>query len=645
MRKESTTNFLRRGFISTFALVVALLASCSSDSDLINNSEAANGSSADDVLHSGESGLIAEAHSKEFEDIVTRSSLNYNPTAKAMQFAWDENDKLTVFAEDNYQAKQIYNIIPKDNYDNRAHFSSRDFKLTVGKRYFALSKAEDDHPGGPNTNIPDQRNIVVDFSGQKQIGNGSAAHLGNYDFQATSAVCEEEDQLYFDFQHLGATLRMQIRPAEVKDGSTADNVTNFNATKFTSIEIYSSDNSFRQPLRNFDLSKGVQGDGSFTPALEEPDLTGNPDRFTINLYTDDVDHPGIQPYPASNFNDGTDASRNGDYNLIVYMEVPPAVLSGKSVGLILHGLDEHDAPITYYATRNGFNIVAGKSYNVPFVAKQTTDYTVTLKVDHLWKYGYTQSVTRAGTGDPGYDKENVLPMYVYLFFCTGGNVVKVQDYTTSGNEGTGENDWTRDENISIYNKTTTLATAGYTEAQKNSLRVYAIASPFAITHGIDEGDTESKVKALAYNYSSQDNMRDLYSTPWESNETFVGNLKDPMQDIFVYHVAAKVDLKWNSTTKLTDNVSVNNFQSANLSMFMPTTNGTGSFVSDTKQTVQTSITPGTCWNGRQVYYLPQFANNKYNVTIGTGHDYSPFTFTGTTTTGGFTSWLRGLITQ
>lgn len=635
MRKESTTKVMRRGFISTLALSAMLLTSCSSDSGIIDG----GGTSTSNRE------LTALAHDKEVENVGTRSSLTYNSGTNTTTFKWDSSDKLTVFAEDNYQAKQIYNINYKEEYDNRAHFSSSDFKLTKDKRYFALSKTEGDNAGGTSTSIPDQKNIIIDYSGQTQNGNANPSHLGKYDFMATSAVCEEEDQLHFDFQHLGATFRMIII------SGTGDN--DFQNVKFSELELYSSDNSFRQPLRTFDLSKGVQSDGTFKPALEAPELVDGAKRFTVTLKS------GSNAYikPSDDFNDGSGTNTYKD--LVVYIEVPPVDLSTKTIGLILRGKDEDDADVTYYSTHSGLNIQAGKVYNAYFVATKTTDYTVALKVNHLWQNGNTVDFTRA-TGDPGYDKENVLPKYVYLFFCADGKVIKVQPYTTSGNEGTDPNDWTRDGNISTYNTNTTINTFPWTVANDNSLRVYAIASPTEISHGITKATSstdatnscqESTVKALAYNYSSQENMRDLYSTPWENDATFIGNLKDPMQDIFVYHVAAKVDLKWNNTTAtaLTGNVSINSFQSENLSIFMPTqngtpqaTNGVADFTSVNKQSVHTSITTGTCWNGRQVYYLPQFADNTYNVTIGTGNTKNDV-FNGTTTTGGFTSWYRALI--
>ena len=125
--------------------------------------------------------------------------------------------------------------------------------------------------------------------------------------------------------------------------------------------------------------------------------------------------------------------------------------------------------------------------------------------------------------------------------------------------------------------------------------------------------------------------------------TFIGALKDPYQDVILYHVAAKVDLKWNSSAMLPitgENafVKVNNVKNSGLSLFKPTTNTyeTGSY------NVKAPIEEDTWLNGRQVFYLPQFANSNctYNVKIGDkpaeNVTFSP------ATTNGFTSWLRWL---
>lgn len=625
--------------MSTLVMLLAVVASCSSDmlGEIVTDG-GGNGTGSE-----SEAGISAVMHAKEMTQIGTRSALNFDLEGKQMLFSWDRDDKLTVFAEDNYQAQQIYYIVPKDAYGQTAFFSSADFKLTMDKRYYSLNKKEHDHAGGEGTKIPDQRNITLDFSGQVQTANASCAHLGQYDFMATTAICKQDNLLHFDFQHLGATMRMIVIQ---KKGDAA-----FPDCTFNSLELYSSDNSYRQPLRRLSLVDGLKPDGSFEPRIAEPDDAGN-DRLSISL--DKGSGVGISP--SEDFNDGSGTNTYKD--LVVYMEVPPADLTGKKLGLILRGKNSSNEDVTYYSVHDGFDIAVGKVHNIYFIANPTTDYTVTLKVDHNWMHGKT--VTRT-TGDPGFDKDFDLPKYLYLFFCADGKVKWVKEYTNEG-AGLEASRWTTTNNISTFDTPTTLSTTDDI-VDKNTLRVYAIASQTPITHGIaaatnSSDDTpahqEAAVKALKYDYVDQDKIRGLYSTPWADNATFVGNLKDPVQDIFVYHTAAKVDLKWNNDTEtaLTGNISVNSFQSQNLSYFMPTQNGTASgvngvadFTSGSTQTVSTAINGGTCWNGRQVYYLPQFANNQYNITIGTGHTYNPFTFTGTNTTGGFTSWLRGEITQ
>lgn len=616
MRKESTTFSMLSGFISTLAVCAALLTSCSSDSDIAGNDSSPK-----------EEGVTAVARTKEVVNIGTRSALNFDPRA-GMKFCWDGSDKLSVFAQGNYLSKQIYSINSQDGaYTQKAHFSSTNFKLTQDTRYFALSKQEG-NGGGPGTKIPDQRNVTIDFSGQHQVGNASSAHLGYYDFMATSSVCETEDLLHFDFKHLGATLRIIVM--QKKDDET------FPKVRFNKLELYSSDNTFRQPLRTINLEQGANDDGSYTPSFNEPNITPDAERFTIDLSDETPANGGI--LPTSVFNDGSGDNTYGD--LIVYIEVPPTDLSNKTIGFVIHGKDASDNDITYYGTYKGFNIEANKAYQAYFYAERTTDYEVTLKVDHDWKYGNT--VTRA-TGDPGYDKDFGLPKAAYLFFCADGKVQKVQEYT-----GLETSDWSTTDNISTLKTTEPIkfSVNGLDITDKNSIRVYAIAAPSAISHGITTSSSEDDVKALTYSYSDQNQMRDLYSTPWADDDSFVGKLTDPMQDVFVYHTAAKVDLKWNNTatTPLSGSVAVNNFQSTNLSIFQPTQNGTGAFTSTTTESISTAITPGTCWNGRQVYYLPQFANNQYNIQIGNSYN-TLFEFTGTDTAGGFTSWLRAQIKQ
>lgn len=625
--------------ICNLKMVIALMAICSS--------VFMSCSSEDDVVtpQVDYSTVYCEAAPILTQQLGSRSSLSY--TSGKMVFQWDGHDCLTVFAKDVDNETMLYTIITQDSYSHQASFHSDGFGLTADKIYYALSKKEG-YGGGSETRIPDQRNISIDYSGQEQRGNANPAHLGKYDFMGAAAKCEENNGTQFSFKHLGSTLRIVLMSKDTDE--------NFKNYTFTNLEIYDSGNSFVQPVRHFSFANGLDSDGNYEPVWPAQTLN-NPTRFSVALRDADGNN-GVKP--SEDFNDGSGTNEYKD--LVVYAEVPPTDFTGKKVNFILSGYDSANgnAPVLYYATdyhaestHTNFNLEAGHAYVIYAYANQTEDYLVTLKVNRMWQHGYTSRAT----GDPGYDKEYNLPSNVYLFFCAGGVIKQITSYNPA------KADWIPNADETVFTlktdvgKTTTLfAGQGLTETQKSSLRVYAIAADEEIAHGLAVNGSEDAVKNLVYTYNGQDKMRDLYSTPWVDNATFIGNLNEPVKDIILYHVAAKVDLKWNSPTILTGNVSVNNFQKNNISIFQPTTNGsTTEFTGTLTATESTPITTNTQWNGRQVYYLPQPSDGAYNVTIGSHiHDGTHDKDGGTTgtlipkvtfspnTEGGYTSWLRWL---
>lgn len=657
MRKESTT-IKSSGFISTLALCaalialcVALLTSCSSEGDLQNGD--INNNDATTSLR-GE-GVLVDAHDKIMDGNDTRSSLSYD-RSRGMVFQWTADDQLTVFAKDNYSNRMTY-ALKSGSGGTQATFTSNNFALTAdGTRYFALSKSE--ATAGGSTSIPDLRNIVLDYDGQTQTSNANPSHLGRYDYMAASTICTDEQQAHFSFTHLGLTLRLWMWPENSADYA------DFANAKFTKLEIYDSENSFKKPQRDFSFEAGMSGD-TYSPVWPAQTYSPGDERFSVALN----DIRPTDPF-ADNAYNNTDPSGN----IVVYVELPPADLTGKTMGFTLSGFKqatpgegEYNQPVTFYCTYRGFNMEGDKAYRLNMTLLKPTKHEVTLKINHRWQHGDKEPDSRAATGDPGYDKEYGLPAHVYYIFCVDGHVrnVKHQEdkdaselpynhFATSTVEGV---DWT----TKISDNGATIISTLREDTHKLVLSVpqdqaalpqhlYVIASKeeipeakfTAVTGGASEEDV---VRTLTYDMAGdyQIFMRDLYSTPWDATN-FVGNLTDPVQDVTLYHTAAKVDLKWNSTTEMTPgsgvDVKVNNVKSTGLYMFQPTanTNTAGTY------TPSTPITWGTCYNGRQVYYLPQFSDNRYNVTIG-GRTYTPYTFEGVSTEGGFTSWYRALIRQ
>ena len=618
-----------------FPLIVmaaGLFASCASD-------DAANGGTESTNTYDG---VVAEVLPMEDASQGTRSSLSFHPQ-NGMIFAWNaptpNPDVLTVFpasgaASGNYTLSNILN-------ENKtvAQFTATGFSLSKNMRYYALSKKEDTGKH-PNWKFPSAGNITVDYSGQRQTASGDdqTSHLGEYDFMAATALCEAQDQAYFAFKHLGLTLRMILKglPAGVE---------------YTELEIYDSENTFRQPIRTINLANGLDGEGNYTPAYNELDVNSDSykqaDRFKLALGSGEGEHPGI-------ITTDEDGVTSGKKKIVAYIELPPFDFTGKD---IVFFLKSKDGTKNYYGTYEGYKLNAGKAYQMTVNMKPATTYIVNVKVAYNWQLGNAQPAlakTRA-TGDPGFDDSFEAPNYIYAFFCVNG---KVKDYSiihVGEKISTNPNDaWTAPDqnNVITYKTPLTFSVDNPTDA--NSARVYIAASKTALTlPSITKATSaESVVNTMTYSIpgvvaapssnvaldASQQFLRDLYSTPWEGSEhaaTFEGALKDYYHDIVLYHVAAKVDLKWNSTSVLSGNVSVNSVVGTGLSIFQPTTNtwDTGSY------TVTTPITDGTKWNGRQVYYLPQFANSncKYNVTIGSKTQYVTFS---PATTSGYTSWLR-----
>lgn len=602
------------------AFSLLLLASCASDNDVASDD---NGGKND------YEGVTATVLPVEF-DATSRSSLSFG--SSGMTFAWSSGDELTILSDVDNSSRSIYTL--KQNLGPlTASFDGGGFKLVRSARYYAFSKAE-----GKNSsvNIPDKANITVDYSGQRQVASGTAntSHLGDYDFMAATATCSPdiEDNAHFKFQHLGFTLYIKMTGVP----STG---------KYKKLEIYDSKNMYRKPVRTIDLSKGLDvATGTYAPAF-------NPENVQSEEYKT---APRFSLLLGPDTDEGISADANGQLDL--FIELPPVDMSDNTFVFSLVPANSETKPFFMKSDDSKYKkpYVAGKAYMIAGEAKQTTTYEVSLKVNHDWQLG--NAVSRA-TGDPGNEEKYEKPKYIYYVFCVGGNVKQVDEhYYNRITVANPETDWTTssDKVLDTYNKNTFTFSVEETEKGKTK-NVYFVASTSDLSSsfsGITSSTTEAEIQNLVYSIqnastsntaldNSQTFLRDLYSTPWESQSTFIGALKDPYQDVILYHVAAKVDLKWNSSAILSGNVSVNNVMSTNLSLFKPTANPT---TGTANYTVTNAIDEETMFNGRQVFYLPQFKT--YNVTVGGNvqdgsADHPLVTFT-PATTNGWTSWLRWL---
>lgn len=607
---------MKHNFSYLLIAIVAMLTACTAEENVSggnNNEEKPKG-----IYGSAESKVVVN------EDLDSRSVFYY--TTNALKFAWKAGDKLSVFPDES-SSKLIYTLKDSGIGKSNASFSGEGFTLKKGKTYYAFSKEIDGSPTSINVTYAGQRqesNYTLPTSGEMPLEN-----LGDYDFMMATSVCEEEDAAFFEFQHIGYTLGLVLENVPTDQ-------------RFKAIEIYDSGNKYRQPNRTIDLTDGTSDwktvDMTTTENQKAP-------RFTLNL--------GLAPGDPDYEEDYIGISPTSDGKITAFIELPSFDFTNSS--LIVSLINSNPDDKNYYAEYSPMKkYVGGTTYMKRLQVKEATSFKVNLKINHTWQHGNVAEKSRA-TGDPGVEDKFELPTHLYYVYCVGGNVRQIgQNFYTELSDI--QDNWTptADKGISTYKDdfVFTIDKNADTDKTKHVYFVAATKDLSACFSKINASTTEEEIKKLVYSISgsqeeTQAFMRDLYSTPWDAG-SFVGDLKDPVQDVYLYHVAAKVDIKWNSKNALDGNVSVNNVQNNNLLLFQPTQNGAITFTEPTTNTysVNTAFDTGNKWNGRQVYYLPQTADGKYNIGIGS-NAFNNFDFnsqTNISTEGGFTSWLRSQIT-
>lgn len=611
----------QRYFIHTLLLyILSLLSACSgSENDIIE----LPGTSEYSVTSEG---IICTVKPFELQDeqVCTRSSLTKG--SSGMVFAWQVGDKITVFSDASNRGD--FTLVSQTG--QNATFDGGGFHLVAGATYYTISKSitackdaddKDWHNAPEAFNVDAATNIRVTYEGQRISSNENTDHMGTYDYNAAVGVSDVENHVHFDYNHLGVTLRVKIQSLPV-------------GKKFKSIQMYdASEDAFREMTRYVNILQ--------TPiALKEPVITSESQRLTVAL--------GVK---VGEVEQGMEVPSNGILDL--FISAPPVDLTGKTIAFRLTPVDgqkitdngEEKDLKPYFSLIDGKNFVAGKAYQLKMTAEQCTQYKVNVKIVHDWHNGNAVTQTRAA-GDPGYEYKDELPTHLYAYFINGGKVVENPTVITD----IPSTEWTTKDGISTYTGNTKLT---MDNKYKDNPKVYIVASKGALTMPSVTVNTTTETDILAATYSyptstqseAQTYMRALYSTPYTATyKDFVGALTDDVKDVRLYHVASKVDVNWENTTAtaLTGNVSVNNFPTTSLSLFKPTSAN----VSGGSATVTTAITPGTAWNGRTVFYLPQPSNNAtqpssatYNVTIGSKTQDIAFTPDPV-----YTSWFRGLVT-
>ena len=284
-------------------------------------------------------------------------------------------------------------------------------------------------------------------------------------------------------------------------------------------------------------------------------------------------------------------------------------------------------------------------------------------------------------GDPGTTEVFQLPRYVYVFILklegTEYEVMDVLDITVNSWE------WEKQRYVgelstvgdSIYRYHTKL----YQFIRKNGItgRVYAIASPKRLTFNVADLTsitTLDDLLDLTIDVSSdsiQDNLQNIYTTPYNyihpDRGVYYGTFQNLTSnvaslDLLLYHLAAKVDLKWNVVDSMRiksdprDAVRLTYMDACNLYTgpsycFRPMENEVASVLTEgkTRQIVRPDD-EGLWWEGRSYFYtIPYTVTSKPNyfplqmvmkTNNSTGVGYKPTLNMRVDTSSPFVPWLR-----
>ncbi len=221
---------MRKNYPYIIALIMSVLVlSCTADIATSEAEDSPISDTGDAVI-----GIIPEMETDD-ED-VTRSTLIFSPTLRAMTFAWEQTDAIGVFPYESAgiaTTQHKFGILPTEINGLSAKFKNDDDAvqmLAKGKQYVSYS---------PFSTVDENKNAVhATFRNQiqKESVNMDAyykradsdmmnayleseakasAHLGKYDYMVSSATAPVDGKASFHFTRLGSIVRFYLRiPAE-----------------------------------------------------------------------------------------------------------------------------------------------------------------------------------------------------------------------------------------------------------------------------------------------------------------------------------------------------------------------------------------------------------------------------------------------
>lgn len=244
--------------------------------------------------------ILVTAKDFEGSENLTRTAVEVSNSGAS--FTWSANDTIGIFPVTGYQV-----AFPMESGagTKSASFDGGGWALKNNTAYAAYYPFRYE-----NRN---RKEVAITYVGQLQQGNADTKHIGAFDYMAASATTPSEGSVAFNFEHLGALVQWKLKVPE--NGI------------FTSFTVESEQNVFIRN-GNLDLSQAT------------PSITSIEKVTSLSMDLKNV------------------STTSSGQEIIVYMMMPPAELSGQNLTLLL----TNDNAEVATAHVEGQNLEAGKAY-------------------------------------------------------------------------------------------------------------------------------------------------------------------------------------------------------------------------------------------------------------------------------------------
>ena len=137
--------------------------------------------------------------SLDYDNSATRTVYTINETG--MSVTWAENDTIGIFPSNGHQ---VSFSTDEGIGGNTVTFNGGGWGLKNDSTYAAYFPFSKDNFDRSN------KTILLDYTGQRQVGNGTADHLKAFDYLASGSVTPENGSLNLDLKRLGSIVKLDL---------------------------------------------------------------------------------------------------------------------------------------------------------------------------------------------------------------------------------------------------------------------------------------------------------------------------------------------------------------------------------------------------------------------------------------------------